>query len=127
MTDIVERLRRAGTPCEHGWSGQICNEAADEIEGLRKQVGLCETSSKIEVLAAYAHEAWSGWMKYMVGKIKFGSQRGMHGEGEVQMWLPNGLRYRWERQMNTAYADLPESEKESDRKEAKKIIEVLCR
>lgn len=78
-----------------------------------------------EALAAYAHEAWSGWMKYMVSKIKFTSQRALSQEGEVQMWLSNGLRHRWQRQMNTSYEELPESEKESDRKEADRIIQIF--
>lgn len=100
-------------------------EAYGDIDDLRIKLN-GQLSCFSEELAAYAHEAWSGWMKYMVSKIKFGSQRGLHGDGEVQIWLPNGLRSRWERQMNTPYHELPESEKESDRKEAEKMIEIMC-
>lgn len=80
-----------------------------------------------EELACLAHDMWAGWMKYMTGKIKMGAQRGLSGDGEVEMWLPNGLKHRWGRQMRTKYEDLPESEKESDRKEADKMIEIFER
>jgi hypothetical protein len=61
-----------------------------------------------EQLAAYAHETWAGWMKYLFGK----SPR--NADGSV-----------WTRQMNTSYEDLPEGEKQSDRAEAIKIMRVF--
>ena len=77
-----------------------------------------------EALAAYAHEAWSGWMKYMSSKVKEHGQ--YRGQGrEMSGWLPVELRDRWARQMSTPYDELPESEKESDRAEADKIIAIL--
>lgn len=77
-----------------------------------------------EKLAEYAHEAWSGWMKYLFSKGYF---RNMELEGTVQqVWImPGWARQRWERQMNTPYADLPESEKESDRKEADRMLAIV--
>jgi hypothetical protein len=69
-----------------------------------------------EALADYAHEAWSGWMKYMFGK---GSQ---NNDGSIL--LPWSVVERWTRQMNTKYQDLPESEKESDRQEADKMLAI---
>jgi hypothetical protein len=72
-----------------------------------------------EPLADYAHSAWSGWMRYMFDK----STR--NADGSVT--IPPELVTRWGRQMNTPYADLPEGEKESDRKEAQKIVEVLSK
>jgi len=71
----------------------------------------------IEALASYAHEAWSGWMRYLFKK----STENDDGTVTIPRWAVE----RWRRQMNTAYADLPESEKKSDRDEARKIIEVL--
>lgn len=62
----------------------------------------------VERIAAQAHEAWSGWMRWMLPKL----------DGpDAASW-----RERWERQMNTAYADLSEAEKESDRNEARKYL-----
>lgn len=69
-----------------------------------------------EALAAYAHEAWSGWMKYL-SKCTFGSITG-------DAHIPAGLVTRWQRQLATAYADLPEEEKASDRREADKMLEI---
>jgi hypothetical protein len=71
-----------------------------------------------EALAAYAHEAWSGWMKYMFGKSSRGRTSG-------HVVIPADLVARWERQMTTPYADLPESEKESDRVEADKMLAII--
>lgn len=76
-----------------------------------------------ETLAEYAHDAWSSWMKYMESKILPGCYH--DGDQLVGGWVPIELRDRWERQMNTPYADLPEEEKESDRAEADKILSVL--
>ena len=72
-----------------------------------------------EELAAYAHEAWSGWMKYL-----FNTQNGTIAPNG--RWII-GMKQeeRWRRQMETPYADLPESEKESDRAEAYKMIEIM--
>lgn len=69
-----------------------------------------------EELAAYAHNAWSGWMKYMFGKCE--------KPAEGYLIIPQSLVLRWTRQMNTEYKNLPENEKESDRKEADKILEI---
>jgi hypothetical protein len=69
-----------------------------------------------EALAEYAHKAWSGWMKYLF----------------AQCWLRDGTatipsewRARWERQMNTPYAELTEAERESDRSEARDILAIV--
>jgi len=71
----------------------------------------------VEKLAALAHEQWSGWMKYLFEKSKIG-QAGV-------VVIPAWAAQRWGRQMNTPYADLPEEEKESDRKEAHRMINVF--
>jgi len=76
-----------------------------------------EDDELIERLADCAHVAWSGWMKYMFSK--------MHDDCEGGLRLPGEFVDRWVRQMNTPYAGLPEIEKESDRVEAKKIIEII--
>ncbi len=70
-----------------------------------------------EQVADYAHEAWAGWMRYLFGKSTH------QDDGTVV--IPASLVDRWTRQMQTPYAELPESEKESDRKEARKIIEII--
>ena len=70
-----------------------------------------------EMLAALAHEQWSGWMRYMFGK-------GLrHSDGSIT--IPASLVNRWDRQMDTPYSNLTEHEKQSDRNQADKVIAAL--
>lgn len=70
-----------------------------------------------ERLAEYAHKAWSGWMKYMFKKSFLLS------DGSVK--IPADLANRWRGQFKTDYNDLPENEKESDRHEAQRILDII--
>ncbi len=79
---------------------------------------------KEEALAEYAHKAWAGWMEYLFEKsipYKCGEVQGYEGAVLIPKWAVD----RWKRQMTTAYCDLPEAEKDSDREEAKKNIEIF--
>jgi hypothetical protein len=67
----------------------------------------------VEMLAEYAHKAWSGWMIYQFAIC------------DCVSWMPPDLYNRWYRQAHTEYKDLPENEKESDRIEAYKILDVI--
>ncbi len=72
-----------------------------------------------EKLAAMQHEQWSGWMEYLFKRCKRAylmSDELTIVEGDVQ---------RWKRQVATPYTDLPENEKESDRIEADKYIDLI--
>ncbi len=70
-----------------------------------------------EELAEYAHDAWSGWMRYMFDQCLDAGQEGMV--------IPKEFVARWKRQMQTDYNDLPESEKMSDRAEADKMMTIV--
>lgn len=70
-----------------------------------------------ENLSSYAHEAWSGWMVYMFAKSVYNE------DGSIT--IPPELVERWTRQMNTDYANLPEGEKQSDRDEADKMLDII--
>ena len=70
-----------------------------------------------EQLANYAHEAWSGWMRYMFGKGT------LNDDGSLT--LPQWAVGRWQRQMTTKYLDLPETEKQSDRDEADRMLSIV--
>lgn len=74
-------------------------------------------NEKRESLAALAHEQWSGWMVYLFSKSAH------HADGSVT--IPTELAERWKRQALTAYSELPESEKESDRAEADRVLKVI--
>lgn len=70
-----------------------------------------------EKLAEYAHGAWSGWMRYLFEK----SIKNDNGTVTIPEWAVA----RWQRQMNTSYAQLPEDEKESDRVEADEMLAIF--
>lgn len=69
-----------------------------------------------EDLASYAHAAWSGWMIYLFSKCQ--------GNPDGSVTIPAQSVERWRRQAATAYADLPEAEKASDRDEADKMLAI---
>ncbi|NLH46836.1 MAG: hypothetical protein GX451_12045 [Acholeplasmataceae bacterium] len=70
-----------------------------------------------EQLAALEHEQWVGWMNYLFEKSI------ESGDGSVT--IPAEMVDRWKRQINTPYADLSDSEKESDREIADKVLRIL--
>ena len=82
----------------------------------------------IEELADYAHKAWSGWMEYLFDKCKHELDEYPYGGA---MWetgnvvIPKEFVDRWKRQSITDYKDLSEAEKESDRQEARKMLEII--
>jgi hypothetical protein len=68
-------------------------------------------------LAAYAHDAWAGWMRYMFSQCT--------NQADGSLIIPPALVGRWTRQMCQSYVQLPESETLSDLAEADKILEVM--
>ena len=70
-----------------------------------------------EGLAALAHQMWSGWMQYLFEKCILNED----GTATLPAWAVE----RWQRQAGTAYDNLPEDEKESDRQEADKMIKTF--
>lgn len=71
----------------------------------------------VEKLSDLEHESWSNWMKHLFNI----SRKLPEGSVEIPTWAVE----RWTRQMNTNYKDLAEHEKESDRIEVRKVIELL--
>ena len=77
-----------------------------------------------EQIAALCHEQWSGWMEYLFSKSID------YKPGEVQAYkdaviIPKWAVDRWRKQLKTPYEQLSEEEKESDRKEADRFIQLL--
>lgn len=79
-------------------------------------------AEQVERLAAHCHdEQWSGWMEYLFSHCRYS-----HDDlGLPALVIPNWAVERWQWQVRTAYADLPEDTKESDREEARGILRVL--
>ena len=75
-------------------------------------------SALIEPLAAAEHERWSHWQRYV------------HSKGVRQpdgsLLLPADLVARWERQIDTKYADLDDREKDSDREQVRKYLPLIA-
>ena len=70
-----------------------------------------------EKLAYYAHDAWSGWMRYMFEKMSINED----GTATMPKWAVD----RWTFQMEKTYDELPDEMKESDRHEADRIIAII--
>ena len=70
-----------------------------------------------EKLAENAHNQWIGWMSYLFMKGEF--------KDDGTWVMPEWAVKRWTRQMLTDYNNLSEEEKDSDRKEADLILEIL--
>ena len=78
-----------------------------------------------EELANLCHEQWIGWMKYLFGTCMEEFTNYMLFETTGRIIIPRWAAERWRRQINTDYTNLSEEEKESDRKEADKFINLF--
>jgi hypothetical protein len=89
-----------------------------DLDALRRSMN-GDTSAMREVLAELAHEQWSGWMKYFLGKCN------LAGTVDGALIVPGPYFENIWRQIETPYHDLSEVEKESDRQEADKVLALL--
>jgi hypothetical protein len=72
----------------------------------------------IEKLADAEHASWARWMDYLFGRC--------YPEIDGSLMIPADLVARWQRQVATPYADLGESEKQSDRNEVAHIVPFIA-
>ena len=70
-----------------------------------------------EELAAIEHTRWAHWQSYMHGKCT------KNADGSLS--VPKELVEKWEKQINTLYAELTEKEKESDREQVDKYLPLV--
>lgn len=91
------------------------NEAIDEYEKWLQTAVMSEEF--LEKLSAIEHTRWSGWQEYLHTKCT----RNQDGS----LTIPAGYTENLERLIKTTYSSLTEKEKESDREEARKTIEVI--
>lgn len=99
-------------------------ETADATEDIKSFIlsamrKASEHTAKLdrEAVADLVHQIWSHWAKYQITCGKLNS--------DASFTISAALTERWIRQMNTVYKDLTETEKESDRHQADKIIALL--
>jgi len=82
------------------------DEIVQTIEGL------------IEALAVIEHERWSHWQRYMHGRCIC--------QPDGSLVIPADLVRRWQKQIDTPYAELSEKEKESDREQVRKYVPLIA-
>lgn len=78
---------------------------------------MSDDNQLLERLAATQHEIWAHWMEYLFSVSR------ANPDGSVT--IPAEKVARWRTQMRTTYAALAESEKESDREQAVKVLAAL--
>ena len=71
----------------------------------------------IEKLSDYEHDRWSRWQMHVFNVSS------KNADGSVT--IPKYYVDRWQKQINTLCKDLTESEKDSDRKEAIRIMDII--
>ncbi len=71
----------------------------------------------LETIAAVEHERWSHWQKYLHAQCT--------PNPDGSLTIPAAEVQRWSLQMETAYADLTEAEKDSDREQAREYLAAL--
>lgn len=71
----------------------------------------------LEDLAAIEHERWAHWQSHV---HSHGVQR-----ADGSLLIPADLVQRWNRQITTPYAELSESEKESDREQVRRYLSAI--
>ena len=75
-------------------------------------------SSLVEVLAAIEHERWSHWQNHLHSKCI--------ANPDGTLTIPSECAERWSKQASTPYADLTESERESDRDQVRQYLPVIA-
>lgn len=107
---VMERIRIARIDI------QLWLDFLAQYDAMQEEPPMPSDFDVREALAEYAHEAWAGWMRHMLGIWNAGG-------GSFGTW--DSYTAWWTRQMNTPYADLPEAEKDSDRAEADKMLALV--
>lgn len=80
---------------------------------------ILESQRVVEQLASIEHDRWAHWQRY----IHTHCERRADGS----LVIPPDLVARWERQIETAFVDLSEDERESDRQQVRKYLPVVIR
>lgn len=76
-----------------------------------------ESDELMRRLATAEHERWAHWQQYV------------HDHGERQedgaLVIPADLVVRWDKQIATAYADLPAEERRSDQDQVRRYLPII--
>lgn len=75
------------------------------------------SASLLETLASVEHERWAHWQEYLHAQC--------HRAEDGSLIIPAELAERWTNQIATAYEDLSESEKDSDREQVQRYLGII--
>ncbi len=87
------------------------------VRGMIMMIKSKERNLLREKISDIQHEIWSSWMTHLF-KVSIHNNDGSYT-------IPLDKVKRWKRQLSTSYDELTESEKDSDRKQADKILDIL--
>ena len=87
---------------------------------LIKAAARLTSAEAFELVAADAHDRWNRWQKHLHENI-------CEANGDGSLTIPAAHVERYERLYNTAYADLSEAEKDSDREQVAYLLNALTR
>lgn len=84
---------------------------------------ILEDAKFVDLLASKEHERWAHWQQYMHAQCT--------ANADGSLVIPAELVARWTEQIETPYAELSETERESDREQVRRylplIVEALTR
>lgn len=93
-------------------------ETALGLAGDRRAPDGMAEAELMEKLAAVEHDRWADWQRHAFNQCHFNAD----GTATIPAWAVE----RWTRQIQTAYADLSEAEKESDRREVRRYLPIIA-
>lgn len=126
LEDLIEKYWNSKPKKKVTGEGIVVSLTKKDLDTLIEQVYHARTEEvkkivegKLEEWAAVEHERWSKWQAYLHSKC-FASP-----EYFGALIIPADLIARWQRQINTPYAELSEAEKESDREQVRPYLTDL--
>ncbi len=72
----------------------------------------------IDRLALIEHERWAHWQTFV--------HKNCVRQSDGSLTIPSELAERWQRQIDTPFSQLSESEKESDRKQVERYLPIIA-
>lgn len=85
----------------------------------QRLTALFQSPELTEELAALEHERWAHWQRYLHEQCK--------QQPDGSLIIPTDLVERWTTQMSARYAQLSESEKDSDREQVRRYLPVIMK
>ena len=86
-------------------------------ETRRSVEAVLYSEAVLNSLAAIEHERWAHWQKYLHEQCE--------PQDDGSLRIPAELVARWKRQLETPFAELPDSEQESDREQVLRYLPTV--